>query len=52
VFKKFGADNALRLDGGTAAAMVVGGQVVNPLKGAYELLIGPLRDIAYAVTLR
>jgi hypothetical protein len=52
VFQKFGVENAMRLDGGTSTAMVVGGKVLNPLEGAAKALIGPLRDIAYAVTVR
>lgn len=52
VFQALGVDNAMRLDGGTSTAMVVGGDVLNPLEAPYKYLIGPLRDIAYAITMR
>ncbi|WP_248123237.1 phosphodiester glycosidase family protein [Acinetobacter radioresistens] len=47
VFKAFGINNALRLDGGPSAAMVISGIHLNPLVGSANLLYGSSRHIAY-----
>lgn len=49
VFKAFGINNALRLDGGPSAAMVISGAHLNPLSGAYYLKYGNSRYIAYPI---
>ncbi len=47
VFKALAIKNALRLDGGPSAAMVVSGEILNELEGLDELTFGYLRHIAY-----
>ena len=47
VFKAFGINNALRLDGGPSAAMVISGVHLNPLVGGANVLYGSSRHIAY-----
>lgn len=47
VFKALGINNALRLDGGPSAAMIMDGVVSNPLTGLYWIKYGNLRRIAY-----
>ena len=47
VFKSLGIKNALRLDGGPSAAMVVSGRVLKKLEGFDRVKYGNLRHIAY-----
>lgn len=47
VFKALAINNALRLDGGPSAAMVVSGTVLNELTGIDRIKYGALRRIAY-----
>lgn len=49
IFKAFGINNALRLDGGPSAAMVVSGVHLNPLTGLAALKYGSSRYIAYPI---
>lgn len=49
IFKAFGINNALRLDGGPSAAMVVSGVHLNPLTGLASVKYGSSRYIAYPI---
>lgn len=49
VFKAFGINNALRLDGGPSAAMVISGVHLNPLAGISNVTYGSSRHIAYPI---
>lgn len=49
IFKAFGINNALRLDGGPSAAMMMSGIHLNPLTGTYYLKYGSSRYIAYPI---
>jgi hypothetical protein len=47
IFRAFGIQNALRLDGGPSTAMLINQKVVNPITGVASLKYGSLRRIAY-----
>ena len=49
IFQAFGINNALRLDGGPSAAMVISGVHLNPLTGPYYLKYGNSRYIPYPI---
>ncbi|NIA00888.1 phosphodiester glycosidase family protein [Massilia sp. CCM 8734] len=49
LFTIFGANGALRLDGGPSAAMIVDNIHVNPLKGLYSFKYGTSRYIPYGL---
>lgn len=49
VFRMFGIDNALRLDGGPSTAIAIGGILLNPLVGFDRLKYGETRFIAYPI---
>lgn len=52
VFKAFGINYAIRLDGGPSAAMIISGTHLNPLTGAYYLKYGNMRHIAYPIQIK
>lgn len=47
LFKAFGVGNAMRLDGGPSAAIIIDGNIKNPLTGLYSFKYGSLRRIPY-----
>jgi hypothetical protein len=49
VLQRLGVTNAIRLDGGPSASMVVDGNLLNPLG---SIVFGDQRHIAYGITLR
>lgn len=49
IFKAFGINNALRLDGGPSAAMVISGVHLNPITGSNSVIYGSSRHIAYPI---
>jgi hypothetical protein len=51
VFKSLGVNNAIRLDGGTAAGLTVDRALKNPLTGMDGLIIGASRYIAYGIAI-
>ena len=52
VFKAFGINYAIRLDGGPSAAMIIANYHVNPLTGAAYLKYGNMRYIAYPIQIK
>ncbi|EOQ73540.1 phosphodiester glycosidase family protein [Acinetobacter lactucae] len=52
VFKAFGINYAIRLDGGPSAAMIISGTHLNPLTGASYLKYGSMRYIAYPIQIK
>ncbi|MFT3814255.1 MAG: phosphodiester glycosidase family protein [Acidovorax sp.] len=48
VFKALGVTNAIRMDGGPSASMMIDNVHVNPLSGLYRIKYGDARYIAYA----
>jgi hypothetical protein len=48
VFKAFGVNNAIRLDGGPSASMMIDNVLQNPLSGLYWIKYGTSRFVAYA----
>lgn len=52
VFQVFGAKEAIRLDGGTAASLVVDGNLVNPLRFPYDAAFGRSRKVAWVIGVR
>lgn len=48
VFRALGISNAIRLDGSSAAAMTINGELVNPLTGIHGAIYGEARYIPYA----
>lgn len=48
-FQALGVTNALRMDGGRSASMVVDGVLLNPLTGVDGAVVGPARMIPYGV---
>ncbi|KQQ77628.1 hypothetical protein ASF86_09040 [Acinetobacter sp. Leaf130] len=52
VFKAFGINYAIRLDGGPSAAMIISGTHLNPLTGASYLKYGNMRYIAYPIQIK
>lgn len=52
IFKIFSIPNAIRLDGGPSASMMVNGVLVNPLQGLYRVKYGNARNIAYPILVR
>lgn len=51
VFKALLINNAVRLDGGPSASMIVGGNILNPLEGLDYLKYGSMRPIAYPLAI-
>jgi len=49
VFKALGANYAIRLDGSSAAGMLIDGKRVNPLVGADKLVFGSSRYVDYGL---
>lgn len=52
VFLALGVNNAIRLDGGTAASMSVDGRLVNPLTGPLGRGLGGSRRVAWVFATR
>ncbi|MDO5103804.1 MAG: phosphodiester glycosidase family protein [Lautropia sp.] len=52
VFIALGVRNAIRLDGGSAAGMIVNGQLLNRLRRVRDLIFAPTRRIAWAFVYR
>lgn len=52
VFLALGVRNAIRLDGGSAASLVVNGRLLNPLRRLRDLIFGPSRRVAWAFVYR
>jgi len=51
IFKAFGYDEAIRQDGSTAASLVVGQKLINPLVGAERTYFhAPSRKVLYGIT--
>ena len=52
IYKAFNIANAIRLDGGPSAAMIINQVFVNPLQGLYRVKYGSSRKIAYPLIIK